>query len=183
MEGAPPPPLTQEGQACLYHPDSQDYPGFKTPPVSARQNSPVISGRVSPEPGEYYDSKGRLIVPAQRRSTGDDSEVRELAKQCNKIINDERLDKLEKLDKAQGQTSRPASVRVSSKIENARSRSAQLMYRDEQKRLLSPRSSREGLPRHKAVVEQREPPAATLAQVQKNLARGNSGGQHSNKKW
>lgn len=184
----------KDKRAVIHNPE-EEFPRVETPstPSSGRRDSGVFSGHVSPRSLKYYDSKGRLITPAERRITNDDSAVRELTQQFNKIINDERLDKLEaeakinrlqeKLNKAQADIE--ASKRAS--LLNDRERRVEereLTYRDDQKRL-SQTSSRESLPKREVVVEQsRDPAAGALAKAKKDWEKRNSGSHYnSDKKW
>lgn len=172
----------------VHNPDSEEYPVIESPstPSSGRRDSGVFSGHVSPRSTKYYDSKGRLITPVERRIMGDDSEVRELTQQFNKILSDERMDKLEaeaKISRLQEKLSKAEAEIEASKREyrlNDRERKVserEIMYRDDQKRL-SQTSSRESLPKREVVVDQpgaRDPAAGALAKAKADWEKRTSG--------
>ena len=179
----------------LIHQDEDEYPVVESPstPSSGRRDSGVFSGHVSPPSrgSKYYDSKGRLIAPAEHR----DDPVRELTQQFNRIIADKEVDKLEaeakanilqeKLNKAQ------AKIEQDKRESWLNQRERQLQdreqgYRDVQKRL-SQTSSRESLPKREVVVSQPlQPPAISggyddpatnaLAKAKADWNKRNSGG-------
>lgn len=187
----------KDRRPVIHNPDGEDFPVIETPSTPSsggRRDSGVFSGHVSPRSFKYYDSKGRPIAPAERRVTiGDDSEVQELTHKFTRMINDERLDKMEaeakishleeKLKKAQADIH--ATKREGALDDRERKVSErELMYRDEQKRL-SQTSSRESLPKREVVVKQSSDPAAgALAKAKKDWEKRNSGSQYgSGKKW
>lgn len=160
-----------ESRPLVHNYDEEDYPVIESPASrsSGRRDSGVFSGHVSPPSRDtkYYDSKGRLIAPAERRMIEDDTQIRDLTQQFNKIISDERMDKLDleaKANKLQEKLNKAKAEIEQSKRESwLNEREHKLLERESghQKRL-SQTSSRESLPKRDVVVTQPLQPPATM---------------------
>lgn len=177
--------------------DNDEYPVIESPstPSSDRRDSGVFSGHVSPPSrgSKYYDSKGRSIVPAERRIDQED-QVQQLTLQFNRIISDKEMDKLEaeaKANRLQEKLNKAHAEIEQSKRESMLNERERKLWDREQglregQRRLSQTSSRESLPKRDVVVKQPlqppamsggydDPAAAAMAKAKADWNKRNSG--------
>ncbi|ETN44420.1 uncharacterized protein HMPREF1541_10601 [Cyphellophora europaea CBS 101466] len=154
----------------VHNPLDEDYPVIEdtSTPSSDRRDSGVFSGRGSPRNAKYHETKGKFLLPAERRSPVDDSHVQELTQQFNHILQNEHLDKLnaearanrleEQLNRAKAEIDQNKRADYLDQRER-RISDREKSHRDEQKRL-SQTSLRGNLPppRRDVVVTQPQLP-------------------------
>ena len=161
----------KEKARIVHHNDDPEYyPVVETPTSvsSGRRDSGVFSGTGSPRDAKYYDKKGRLLTAAERRpvSSSGEAAIQDLTTQFNKIITNERVDKLEaearanrleeQLNKAKAeieQTKRASWLDDRERRVSDREKT----HRDDKR--LSQTSSRQSPNRRDVVVSQPQPPA------------------------